>query len=203
MTYEQIVSSVKKALAKADVSKVKNNIAIQVDIVGEGEGAFYIAVLDGTLAIEPYEYKDNNAKLIISAKDCVDLFNGKLDTKQINVEGDAEACKNAIKKLVAAKKPAAKKATAKKAPAKKPAAKKATAKKATAKKPAAKKAATTKKAAKPAAPKATAKPVAPKAEVKAAEKPAAPKAEVKPAETKAPAKKPATAKTTTAKKATK
>lgn len=203
MTYEQIVSSVKKALAKADVSKVKNNIAIQVDIVGEGEGAFYIAVLDGTLAIEPYEYKDNNAKLIISAKDCVDLFNGKLDTKQINVEGDAEACKNAIKKLVAAKKPAAKKATAKKAPAKKPAAKKATAKKATAKKPAAKKAATTKKAAKPAAPKATAKPAAPKTEVKAAEKPAAPKAEVKPAETKAPAKKPATAKTTTAKKATK
>lgn len=190
MTYEQIVSSVKKALAKADVSKVKNNIAIQVDIVGEGEGAFYIAVLDGTLAIEPYEYKDNNAKLIISAKDCVDLFNGKLDTKQINVEGDAEACKNAIKKLVAAKK-----ATAKKAPAKKPAAKKTTAKKATAKKPAAKKAATTKKAAKPAASKAAAKPAAPKAEapkaeVKAAEKPAA-KAEVKPAAPKAPAKKPA------------
>lgn len=203
MTYEQIVSSVKKALAKADVSKVKNNIAIQVDIVGEGEGAFYIAVLDGTLAIEPYEYKDNNAKLIISAKDCVDLFNGKLDTKQINVEGDAEACKNAIKKLVAAKKPAAKKTAAKKAPAKKAAAKKPAAKKPAAKKPAAKKAATTKKAAKPAAPKATAKPAAPKAEVKAAEKPAAPKAEVKPAETKAPAKKPAAAKTTTAKKTTK
>lgn len=203
MTYEQIVSSVKKALAKADVSKVKNNIAIQVDIVGEGEGAFYIAVLDGTLAIEPYEYKDNNAKLIISAKDCVDLFNGKLDTKQINVEGDAEACKNAIKKLVAAKKPAAKKTAAKKAPAKKAAAKKPAAKKPAAKKPAAKKAATTKKAAKPAAPKATAKPAAPKAEVKAAEKPVAPKAEVKPAETKAPAKKPAAAKTTTAKKTTK
>lgn len=207
MTYEQIVSSVKKALAKADVSKVKNNIAVQVDIVGEGEGAFYVSVSDSTLAIEPYEYYDHDAKLIISGKDCVDLFNGKLDTKQINVEGDTEACKNAIKKLVAAKKPAAKKTAAKKAPAKKPAAKKTTAKKPAAKKPAAKKAATTKKAAKPAAPKATtkpaAKPVAPKAEVKAAEKPAAPKAEVKPAETKAPAKKPAAAKTTTAKKTTK
>ena len=213
MTYEQIVSSVKKALAKADVSKVKNNIAVQVDIVGEGEGAFYVSVSDSTLAIEPYEYYDHDAKLIISGKDCVDLFNGKLDavkaytSGQITVEGNVESV-SALKDMIPAKKAAAKKAPAKKAPAKKTAAKKTAAKKTTAKK-AAKPAAAKKTEAPKAEVKVAEKPAAekkaeaPKTEVKAAEKSAAPKAEAKPAEKKAPAKKPAAKKTTTAKKASK
>lgn len=193
MTYEKIVESVKKSLAKANASKA-NPVAIQIDIVGEGEGAFYVKVNDGTLAIEPYEYYDHDAKLIISGKDCVDLFNGKLDAEKaykagkISVEGNLDSVLK-LKDLIPAKPAAAKKPAAKKATAKKTTAKKTTAKKATAKKPAA-------------------KAEAPKAEVKAAEKPAAPKATVKKAAgttaaKKTTAKKPATAaaKNTTVKKA--
>lgn len=118
MTYEKIVESVKKSLAKVNVGKA-NSIAIQVDIVGEGEGAFYVKVNDGTLAIEPYEYYDHDAKLIISGKDCVDLFNGKLDaekaykTGKIKVEGNLDSVLK-LKDLIPAKPAAAKKPAAKK-----------------------------------------------------------------------------------------
>lgn len=179
MTYEKIVSTVKKSLAKADASKVKTTVAVQVDIVGEGEGAFYVKVDDGTLAIEPYEYYDHDAKLIVSAKDCVDLFGGKLDVVKAYEEGKIKA-EGDVEKLLSLKEmlPAAKKA----APAKKPAAKKAApAKKAA--KPAAK--APAKKAEPAKAAKAPAKKAEPvKAEAKAAEK----KTEVKAVEKKTAAK---------------
>ena len=44
MTYEKIVEKVKKALSKVDASGVKGHLAVQVDVYGEGEGAFYIEV---------------------------------------------------------------------------------------------------------------------------------------------------------------
>ena len=215
MTYEQIVKSAKKSLAKANVSKAAK-AAIQVDIVGEGEGAFYVKVNDGKLAIEPYEYYDHDAKLIVSGKDCVDLFSGKLDavkayeSGKITVEGNLDSVLQ-LKDMIPAKAAAAKKTTTKKAAAKKTTAKKTAAPKAetkTAAKKAATKKTTTKKAAAPKPEtKAAAKTAAPKADVKAAAK-AAPKAETKTtakaAAKKAPAKKAAetTAKKTVSKKTT-
>ncbi|MDE6744073.1 MAG: SCP2 sterol-binding domain-containing protein, partial [Lachnospiraceae bacterium] len=180
MTYKQIVTSAKKALAKVDVSQA-DQVAIQVDIVGEGEGAFYVEVKDGTLAIEPYEYYDHDAKLIISGKDCVDLFSGKLDAVKayeagkITVEGNLDSVLK-LKDMIPAKAAATKKTTTKKSTAKKTTAKKTTAKKTTAKKTVAPKA-EVKAAAKPAAKttekKTAAKPAAKTAEKKAAAKPAA------------------------------
>lgn len=208
MTYEQIVKSVKKALAKADVSKA-GNAAIQVDIVGEGEGAFYVKVNDGTLAIEPYEYYDHDAKLIVSGKDCVDLFNGKLDavkayeSGKITVEGNLDSVLK-LKDMIPEKKTAAKKTTAKKTAAKKTTAKKSAAKTAAPKadvkaaaKPAEKKTAAKPAAKKTTAKKATAKTAVPKADVKAAAKPAEKQTAAKPAAKKTTAKKAAE---TTAKK---
>ncbi|MDE6531430.1 MAG: SCP2 sterol-binding domain-containing protein, partial [Lachnospiraceae bacterium] len=178
MTYEQIVKSAKKALAKVDVSKA-DQVAIQVDIVGEGEGAFYVKVQDGTLAIEPYEYYDHDAKLIVSGKDCVDLFNGKLDAVKayeagkITVEGNLESVLK-LKDLIPAKAAAAKKTAVKKTTAKKTTTKKTTAKKSTAAKT------TTAKAEVKAAEKKTAaKPAAKTTEKKTAAKPAAKTAEKK------------------------
>lgn len=182
MTYKQIVTSAKKALAKADVSKA-DQVAIQVDIVGEGEGAFYVEVKDGTLAIEPYEYYDHDAKLIISGKDCVDLFSGKLDAVKayeagkITVEGNLDSVLK-FKDMIPAKAAAAKKTTAKKSATKKTTAKKTTAKKTATKKAAAPKA-EVKAAAKTAEKKTAAKPTAKTAEKKTAAKPAAKTAEKK------------------------
>ncbi|MBP3420785.1 MAG: SCP2 sterol-binding domain-containing protein [Lachnospiraceae bacterium] len=169
MTYEEIVAYAKKKMADVDVTEYKGHLAVQVNITGEGEGAFYVELNDSTVAVEPYEYYDRDAVLIATA----DVFNALVDGKkdavaaylagELVVEGDVEKAQefgNILKnkKKKATKKAPAKKAVAKKAPAKKEAVKKETAKKAPAKKEtAAKPAAATKKAAVATAKKAVAK----------------------------------------------
>ncbi|MBE6880297.1 MAG: SCP2 sterol-binding domain-containing protein [Ruminococcaceae bacterium] len=198
MTYEKIFETTKKTIMKSDVSNIEGHLAVQVDIVGEGEGAFYIELKDKQLFVEPYEYYDFDCKIVAGADDFLKIVNGKLDPVAaltdgtIRVEGDADKAAqfksiiDAVKKTRKTTKSTAAK-TEKKPAAKKPAAKKTTAKAAEKKaeeKPVAEKKAPAKKtAAKPAAEK--------KTTAKVAEK----KAEEK----KAPAKKTATK--TTEKKA--
>lgn len=185
MTYEKIFADLKKAIVKADATKLEGQFAFQFCIEGDGEGTFYVEFKDGVLAVEPYNYDDNTATFKAAADTFKKLLTGKTSAADaiasgaLVVEGNDASCAD-IFDFFAAKKPATKKAATTKTAAKKPAEKKTETKKAEAK-PAAKKAA---------APKATAK----KTETK--------KTEAKPAAKKAEAK-PATEKKTTAKKATK
>ena len=198
MTYEEIVSYVSK---KATKLKAKSEAAVQVDITGEGEGAFYVAVKEGKIEVAPYEYFDHDAKVVADGNEFIAYLDGKADESVLSIIGDVE--KAAIIKELVSKAPA--KAAAKPAAEKKAAPAKAAAK------PAEKKAAPAKAAAKPAEKKAepvkaAEKPVEKKAEpVKAAAKPAEKKAEpakaaAKPAEKKEAAKKPAAKKAATKKK---
>lgn len=79
MTYEEIVQTVKERLKNVDTSKVDGLLAIQVNILGEGEGAFYVEVKDGVLSVEPYEYFDRQAIITMKSKNFIALINGKLD----------------------------------------------------------------------------------------------------------------------------
>ncbi len=180
MTYEEIVSYVSK---KATKLKAKGEAAVQVDITGEGEGAFYVAVKEGKIEVAPYEYFDHDAKVIADGNDFIAYLDGKADANVLEIQGDAE--KAAIIKELVSKAPA--KAAAK------PAEKKAAPAKAAAK-PAEKKAAPAKAAAKPAEKKAE--------PAKEAEKKAEPakEAEKKAEPAKAAAKKPAAKKAATKKK---
>ena len=143
MTYEEIVKKAKQAAKNIDSSAIKDHVAIQIDIEGEGEGAFYIEAADGKATVEPYEYYEHDCKIKTDADTITALLSGKLDAEgamaegKLQVEGDGS---KALALIKAVKKPAAKKATAEKPAAKKAAAKKPAAKKTTAaKKPAAKK----------------------------------------------------------------
>ncbi|MBR1876142.1 MAG: SCP2 sterol-binding domain-containing protein [Lachnospiraceae bacterium] len=154
MKYEEVVKKVKANLKKADAGKLGEHIAVQFDVTGEGEGAFYIEVKDGNIEVEPYEYYENDIKVTASADDIIAVTAGKIKYTDMLSDGRASgdglkaskldemefsaasaakkapAKKPAAKKTgTAAKKPAAKSTAAKKAPAKKPAAKKAAAKK--------------------------------------------------------------------------
>ena len=77
MTYEEIFNTTKEIIMKSDVSKIGGHLAVQVDITGEGEGAFYIELKDGQLFVEPYEYYDRDCKFIISGENFIKL--GVLD----------------------------------------------------------------------------------------------------------------------------
>lgn len=96
MTYEEIFSKSKELIIANDASGIKEHLAVEVDITGEGEGAFYIELNDGKIAVEPYEYYDRDCKLIISGDDFISICDGSLDAVKaftngsLKIEGDID-----------------------------------------------------------------------------------------------------------------
>lgn len=138
MTFIEKFEQVKKKFGKVDTSRVTENFAVQVNLTDEDcGGAFFVAYMDGEVAIEPYDYHDNTAMVNIKSKDLIDAIGGKLDVVGALMGGTVEVLGNVehFTQMLSLKKPAAKRTTKKateekteKAPAKK------TCKKTTAKK---------------------------------------------------------------------
>lgn len=78
MTYEEIVDKVRTAYENADARDIFEHIAVQVNIVGEGEGIFYLEVADRMISVEPYDYYDHDALLIMSADTIFAIADGKI-----------------------------------------------------------------------------------------------------------------------------
>lgn len=153
MTFETAFKKLKEKFNNVDAAALED-MAIQITISDEDcGGTFYAAVRDHVLAVEPYDYKDNDAVVDVTRAALTSLLDGKttidnaIEKGDMTVMGELQkvaAIRQALKlpeKKPAAKKPAAKKAAPAKAE-KAPAAKKTTAKET---KPAAKKAAPAKK----------------------------------------------------------
>lgn len=127
MTYEAIVEFMKKNVKKSKTASVKNHVAVEFDIYGEGEGAFYVEISGGVPFVEPYEYYDRDAKVLISGDELEKLVKGEKTAAEsmedgiLMLEGDSAAAnalfaifeKKAEKKPAAAKKAAPKKTAAK------------------------------------------------------------------------------------------
>ena len=94
MTYEKIVEKVKKALAKVDASGVKGHLAVQVDIYGEGEGAFYIEVKDGKVDVQPYEYFDHDLRIRCTGDEIIAIAEGKKKIIEEVAAENVEALRN-------------------------------------------------------------------------------------------------------------
>ena len=103
MTYEELVKLAKESYCSADASAVKEHVAIQFNVTGEAEGAFYLEIKDGQVHVEPYEYYDRNAIIHINGTNFIKLINGKLDpvvaftTGKIKVDGDINSALEMIK----------------------------------------------------------------------------------------------------------
>lgn len=123
MTYEEIVAKAKEEFGTADVSSYEGHLALQINITGEGEGAFYAEINEGKLSIEPYDYKDNDAILTADGNDILSIFNGTLnpieafEEGKLTVTGDLSKALS-IQPVIEGNKKAEKKTTAKKTPAK-------------------------------------------------------------------------------------
>ena len=94
MTYEKIVEKVKKALTKVDASGVKGHLAVQVDVYGEGEGAFYIEVKDGKVDVQPYEYFDHDLRIRCTAEEIIAIAEGKKKIIEEVAAENVEALRN-------------------------------------------------------------------------------------------------------------
>ncbi|MGN0620265.1 MAG: SCP2 sterol-binding domain-containing protein [Porcipelethomonas sp.] len=96
MTFEEIFQASREIIMKNDVSEIEGHLAVQINIVGEGEGAFYIELMNGKLYVEPYEYYDRDCKFIISAKNFLKIADGSLNPVaaftlgKLKVEGSIE-----------------------------------------------------------------------------------------------------------------
>ncbi len=103
MTYESIVEAVRKKFSDVDVSSVPGTLAFQFDIEGKAEGIFYVEIKNGELHVEPYDYHDRNARIIMNGTNLMKLINGKLDpvlaftTGKLKVDGDVSAAMELIK----------------------------------------------------------------------------------------------------------
>ena len=92
MTYEEIFNKTKEDFMQADASHIQEHLAFQFNIVGEGEGAFYVEIKDG----EPYEYYDRDVLLICRADTLLKIASGELDPGfaytigKIKLRGDIE-----------------------------------------------------------------------------------------------------------------
>lgn len=148
MTYHELVEKVTEAYAKVDAKDVKEHIAVQYNVYGEGEGAFYIEISNGRIEVAPFEYYDRDAIIAIAGEALLDVVTAKTTYEEVEEAGRLVVVGNADKanklmalslkkaaepKKAAVKKEAVKKETAKKSTAKKTCAKKTCAKKTTAK----------------------------------------------------------------------
>lgn len=126
MTYEELVKEVKKNYSTLDASEVKEHVAVQFNVEGEAEGAFYIEIAEGKADVEPYEYYDRDAVVTTSADVAVKLSTKKLslkeayDDEKAKVWGDFDKILYAFDQLKVVKEASDSKATtAKKASTKK------------------------------------------------------------------------------------
>lgn len=96
MTYEELVKEISKTYDNADASAVKEHVAVQFNVYGEGEGAFYIEASEGKVDVQPYEYYDRDAIVTATAEAIVEVTSGKtsfqkaVESSVLNVQGNLE-----------------------------------------------------------------------------------------------------------------
>lgn len=78
MTYEEVVEKVRAAYENADARDIFEHIAVQVNVIGEGAGIFYLEIADRQISVEPYDYYDRDALIITSAETIFDIADGKI-----------------------------------------------------------------------------------------------------------------------------
>lgn len=78
MTYEEIVGKSVIVYKNADASAVDGHVAVQFNVTGEAEGAFYLEITDGKVDIQPYEYYDRDAIVTIDTNTIAEILDGKL-----------------------------------------------------------------------------------------------------------------------------
>lgn len=78
LDFETNFKEIKEYVEKIDVSNL-DDFAFQFDIVGEGSGTFYIELKNGKLSIQPYDYHDRTALVIVSQDDLISILSGQND----------------------------------------------------------------------------------------------------------------------------
>jgi len=96
MTYQEIVLKVREGFENADAREIFEHVAVQVNIEGEGSGAFYIEIAERYISVEPYDYYDRDGLLTADADTLIAIAKGELpimeafESGRLRAEGDPE-----------------------------------------------------------------------------------------------------------------
>lgn len=99
MTYQEIFSAAKACFEQANTRNIHQDFAFQFNIIGEGEGIFYVEFRAGKLSIEPYDYHDRDVIFTCDAPTLLALGTGKIEpveamaNGELCVDGDYELSK--------------------------------------------------------------------------------------------------------------
>jgi len=91
--FQSILDELKEKTSGFDAGSYHGFLAIQVTLK-DLKKVLYVEVKDGNLSIEPYEYNDRHANIIISSANFIKLINGKLNkelafvTGKLKIDGD-------------------------------------------------------------------------------------------------------------------
>ena len=91
MTYHELFAYIREKFIDKDVSDFKSDAAYQFNVRGEGEGAFYVAVKNNVLSIEPYEYYDRDVIFELDSKVLIDIADGKIKPVSAFMTGKLKA----------------------------------------------------------------------------------------------------------------
>ena len=121
MTYIEKFEHLKKTYGKKpDMSKLTEDFAAQITMTDDDcHGIFYVAYLNGVLAMEPYDYHDNTVAVTVNSGLLEEILKGKKDPAEAYNNGELQAQGNLMHALMMIgalkKEPARRKAPAKKA----------------------------------------------------------------------------------------
>jgi putative sterol carrier protein len=93
MTLANVIKEVKAKTADFQEGNYQGFLAVQVTLTDINE-VFYVEIKDGKLSIEPYEYNDRQANLMISSANFIKMINKKLNavlaftTGKLKIDGD-------------------------------------------------------------------------------------------------------------------
>ena len=87
MTYANLVKEAKKAVKTVDVKTIKEHLAVEFDIEGKAEGAFYVEFTGESVEVEPYEYYDHDFRVRTDADTAIAILKGELDPEACKAEG--------------------------------------------------------------------------------------------------------------------
>lgn len=93
-TYPVIIEYCRRACSNAMAEELQGHAAVQVNITGDGEGAFYIEINHGQVDVQPYEYFDRDALITTNAETFLGVLKGTNSLEnafaegKLNVDGD-------------------------------------------------------------------------------------------------------------------
>lgn len=96
MTYHDLVAKVKSVFEKTDAHEITEHVAVQINVEGEAEGIFYLEVADGSVKVEPYDYRDRDLLITTSAATLVEIAEGRItgveaaESGRLHAEGNFE-----------------------------------------------------------------------------------------------------------------